>query len=150
MSKFNLPSGWEVSHSEAWVSNESLVDRGMPSLGDPSFCEKADCECDTKSFGDGMGLRMPNPERQNRIITAIDPETKKRVKVNQCPPGFEQQDEDAPVTTCIPSQVKGKASIKTRAQMAGGPKSLQNLGDKVKKRLSNKSNLKSMPDVGKV
>lgn len=138
MSTFNLPNGWEVSPSESWVSHSELADNGLPSLGDPAFCEEPDCKCDTKSFGDGVGLRLPNPERENRIITAIDPETKKRVKVTQCPPGFEQADEDAPITTCVPAQVEGKAGLKTMAKLGGGMKNLSGIADKFKNKMSSK------------
>jgi hypothetical protein len=144
MSTFNLPNGWEVSPAKSWVSHSELSDNGFPALGDPAFCEKADCKCDTESFGDkGMGVRLPNPERENRIITAIDPETKKRVKVTQCPPGFEQADENAPITTCVPSSVEGKAGLKTMAKLGGGMKNLKGLdtvAEKFKSKISSKLN----------
>lgn len=127
MSTFSLPNGWDVSPVESWVSHSELIDNGLPALGDPSFCEKSDCKCDTESFADGV--RLPNPERESRIITAIDPKTKKRVKVSQCPPGFEQADEDAPITTCVPAQVEGKAGLKSMARLGGGIKNMKGLGD---------------------
>ena len=138
MSTFHLPNGWEVAHSESWVSTSPLEDNGFPSLGDPSFCEKPDCKCDTKSFADGM--RLPNPERENRIITALDPKTGKRERVSQCPPGYQQENEEAPITTCIPSTIEGRAGLKARAQLAsskGGLNKTKNIEDKGQvKRLS--------------
>lgn len=145
MSKFNLPNGWEVAHAESWVSHSELQDNGLPPLGDPAFCEKADCDCDTESFADGF--RMPNPERENRIITAIDPKTKKRVKVTQCPPGFEQADENAPITTCVPAQVEGRAGLKSMARLSGNSKGVKDLGNKFKDHMSKLKNQKEIKSV---
>lgn len=146
MSTFNLPNGWEVAHSEAWVSTSPLEDNGLPQLGDPSFCEKSDCECDTKSFADdSAGIRLPNPERENRIITALNPKTGKRERVTQCPPGFKQENEDAPITTCIPATIEGKAGLKARAQLMaskGGLNKTKDIGSKKDGQVSRLSKLK--------
>jgi hypothetical protein len=146
MSNFNLPNGWEVSHAESWVSTSSLEDNGFPQLGDPSFSEESYCECDTKSFSDdSAGIRLPNPERENRIITALNPKTGKRERVTQCPPGFKQENEDAPITTCIPATIEGKAGLKARAQLMtsrGGLNKTKDIGDKKDGQVARLSKLK--------
>lgn len=146
MSNFNLPNGWEVSHAESWVSTSPLEDNGFPQLGDPSFCEKADCECDTKSFSDdSAGIRLPNPERDNRIITALNPKSGKRERVTQCPPGFKQENEEAPITTCIPAAIEGKAGLKARAQLMaskGGLNKTKDIGGKGDGQVARLSKLK--------
>ncbi len=110
------------------------MDNGLPPLGDPSFCEKPDCNCDTKSFADdsSSGAGIPNPERENRIITALNPKTGKRERVSQCPPGFKQENEDAPITTCIPTTIEGKAGLKARAQLMASRSKMKGGLDKTK------------------
>jgi hypothetical protein len=147
MSSFNLPNGWEVSPAESWVSSSPLEDNGLPQLGDPSFSEESYCECDTKSFADesGGGMRLPNPERENRIITALNPKTGKRERVTQCPPGFKQENEDAPITTCIPATIEGKAGLKARAQLMaskGGLNKTKDIGGKADGQVARLSKLK--------